>query len=283
MSLATLLAIPFVQNRVTYDPQLKTVWTRMAFPSRPSFNWEFMREAQRIQDELEANAKDPAGEPVRFHVLASAVPNTYCLGGDIETFARLIREADQQGMIAYAQQAIDLMHGNVAYRERCGAISISLVEGDALGGGFEAALSCDVFIAERGTKLGLPETIFNLFPGMGAYSFLSRRIGSIGAERMMLNGQTYSAEDLFEQGVIDILADPGAGRQAVEDYTATLLAEGQEGWDAALAYLAERTVPYDELRDVVMIWAETALKLRPEDVRKMERLVAAQYRRVNAD
>lgn len=280
MSLAALLSAPFAQNRIEYDPLRQIVWSFMHFPGRPSFNWDFMREAQQIQQNMAANSQDPAGDPVRFYVLGSDTPGTYCLGGDIETFARLIRDNDEPGMVAYAQHAIDLMFGNVSYRRRCGAISLSLVQGDALGGGFEAALSCDVLVAEEGTKLGLPETIFNLFPGMGAYSFLSRRVGSIQAERMMTNGRVYTAGELFEAGIVDILAPAGAGRKAIENYAAKILQGGPNAWAEAAAELSKRDVLYEELRDIVMIWAETALKLRPEDVRKMERLVAAQYRRV---
>jgi len=49
--------------------------------------------------------------------------------------------------------------------------TISLAQGDALGGGFEAALSCSVIIAERRARFGFPEVMFNLFPGMGPTAF----------------------------------------------------------------------------------------------------------------
>src|SRR3972149_4441233 len=66
--------------------------------------------------------------------------------------------------------------------------TISLVQGDALGGGFETALSSDVIIAEQSAAMGLPEVLFNLFPGMGAYSLLTRRIGRGGAAAPLLLG-----------------------------------------------------------------------------------------------
>ena len=47
-------------------------------------------------------------------------------------------------------------------------VTIALVQGDALGGGFECALAHDLIIAERSAKLGLPEVLVNLFPGIGA-------------------------------------------------------------------------------------------------------------------
>ena len=102
----------------------------------------------------------------------------------------------------------------------CGIVTIGLVQGDALGGGLEAALSCNFIIAERGVKMGLPEVIFNLFPGMGAYSLLSRRLGMAMAERIIFSGRLYSAEEMYELGVVDLVVDPGCGDKAVRDYIA---------------------------------------------------------------
>ena len=73
-----------------------------------------------------------------------------------------------------------------------------MVQGDSLAGGFENALANDVIIAEKRAKFGMTEKIFNLFPGMGAYSFLARRLGTSQAEKMIFGGQTYSAEELYE-------------------------------------------------------------------------------------
>ena len=61
--------------------------------------------------------------------------------------------------------------------------TIALVQGDALGGGMELALSCHTIVAEEGVGMGLPEVLFGLFPGMGAYSFLCKRVSPQLAER----------------------------------------------------------------------------------------------------
>ncbi len=86
-----------------------------------------------------------------------------------------------------------------------------MVHGDALGGGFETVLSCDVVIAERGAKFGLPEVLFNLFPGMGAYSLLCRRLDGARAQKLMLSGRIYTAEELEEMGLVDLVVEPGEG------------------------------------------------------------------------
>ena len=75
-------------------------------------------------------------------------------------------------------------------------------------------------VAERQAKFGLPEILFNLFPGMGAYSFLSRRIGTVKAEEIILGGRIYSAEEMQALGVIDLVAEEGEGERAVREYIA---------------------------------------------------------------
>jgi DSF synthase len=123
--------------------------------------------------------------------------------------------------------------------------------------------------------------LFNLFPGMGAYSLLSRRVGPAEAGRMILSGNVYSAEELHRLGAIDILADAGCGEAVVRD----LMAQQRRKHNAQVAFYRARrrvnAVTYDELKDVVDIWVEAALNVTEADLRKMERLAAAQVRRSN--
>ena len=159
-------------------------------------------------------------------------------------------------------------------------VTIALVQGDALGGGFEAALAHDVIIAERSAKFGLPEVLFNLFPGMGAYSFLSRRIGRMAAERMILSGRIYSADELHEIGLVHTVVPDGEGEQAVNEYV-----DANSRWHNAhhATFKAGRRVDpvtLEELKDVVDGWVEAALRLSETDLRRMARLAGAQDRRI---
>ena len=86
-------------------------------------------------------------------------------------------------------------------------ITIALVQGEALGGGFESILSFDVVIAERDARFGLPEAMFGLFPGMGAHSFLSRRLGSAQG-----GGDDPQQPYLFRRRTACTRAGPCAGR-----------------------------------------------------------------------
>src|SRR5438874_1463435 len=64
-------------------------------------------------------------------------------------------------------------------------VTVSLIQGNCLGGAFECALSSNLMVAERSAKTGLPEVLFNLLPGMGAYSLLARRVAPHFARKII--------------------------------------------------------------------------------------------------
>jgi DSF synthase len=143
-------------------------------------------------------------------VLASGMPGVFNLGGDLELFKQLIGAHDRAGLQRYGRACIDVLYRNYIAHE-LPLTTVSLVQGECLGGGFEAALSSDVIVAEKGARFGFPEILFNLFPGMGAYSFLDRKIGQRGAEEIISSGKIYSAEEMQALGVVDAVAEDGQG------------------------------------------------------------------------
>ncbi len=161
--------------------------------------------------------------------------------------------------------------------------TIALVEGDAMGGGFESALSASVLIAEESARLGFPEILFNLFPGMGAYSLLSRKVGRRLTEEMINSGNIYTGRQLYDMGVVDVLAPDGAGEAAVYSYVKkhAKAANGRRAVEAASRAVTPLT--YDELSRVVTVWVDAALRLTERDMRMMQRLVRAQNRNVNLE
>lgn len=262
------------------DQASRTLWCTIREDAPACFTPELLDELRHMQGAARRSCQGAVGRentPLYF-VGASRLPGIFNLGGDLALFLDHIRRQDREGLTRYARACIDIVHAN---RSALGLpiITIALVQGDALGGGFETALSFDLIIAEKGTKLGLPEILFNLFPGMGAYSLLSRRLDSGRAEKLILSGKVFAAEELHEMGVIDALAEPGEGVAYVEDY---IRRHGRRHNAQQALYRVRRRVQpltYAELRDVTDIWVDTALGLDPADLRKMERLLAAQDRR----
>ena len=218
---------------------------------------------------------------LRHFVLASDAV-AYNLGGDLHLFTRLIREGNRDLLLNYAQRCVEGVHhlhtgfgGDVR--------SIALIQGDALGGGLEMALACHTIVAEEGSGLGLPEVLFGLFPGMGAYSFLCRRVSPHLAEKIILDGRVYSAEEMHAMGVVDVLVKKGEGRAAVEE----LIRQQQRTPQSYLAMNAARAiaqpVSYDELLEITKVWVDSALALGDRSLRTMDRLIKAQTRRASLD
>jgi DSF synthase len=272
----------FGEIMVRHDRTDRIFWSFMNQKGRPSYTYSLGAEVQQVQEWLADNYGRPANggpDDLRYFVCGSKTPGIYNLGGDLRHFAECIRSRDLAAMRTYAETCVRMQHAN-ANAFGAPVITFALVQGDALGGGFEHALAFDILVAEKSARMGLPEIMFNLFPGMGAYSFLVRRVGRQLAEKFILEGKIYSAQELHDIGIVDILVDDGQGEAAIVDYCQ----KHQNRFAAERAiYMARRAVnpvELDELLRITNIWAETAMTLTDNDVRKMERLADAQERRI---
>ncbi|HEX7741665.1 MAG TPA: crotonase/enoyl-CoA hydratase family protein [Sphingobium sp.] len=264
------------QIDVSWDAQIDTLWAFMTPANRPNYSLPMLRDIRLWQTEAK-RLFDEGALPLKYMVLGSRFPGVFNLGGDLELFAACIDRQDLPGLVKYGHACIDVVHR--AWRNAdMPVISIALAQGDALGGGFEALLCFDVVVAERSARFGLPEMLFGLFPGMGAYSILARKLGRRMAERMILSGKVYTAEEMFDMGIVTILAEDGEGEQAVRNYIAGN--RPHHTGHTAVFEAGRRVDPleYAELKDIVENWAATALKLDPRDLRLMRRLATAQTR-----
>ncbi|HLU13321.1 MAG TPA: crotonase/enoyl-CoA hydratase family protein [Arenimonas sp.] len=250
---------------------------------RPCFSEQLLVELRECQRQIAnriTNDPDAAQDSIRHLVLASHA-DVFNLGGDLELFSRLIRTGDRARLLAYAQLCVSVaFHFARLADDR--VHSIAVVQGDALGGGFEAALCCHTIIAEEGTGMGFPEVLFDLFPGMGAYTFLSRRVSPAQAERMMLDGNVYSAEELHRMGVVDFLVPRGEGLQAARELVRRRRRMGNALRSMNTVRMTCNPVSLDELMQVTTTWVDAAMRLGERGLQTMERLVRAQKRRAGA-
>ncbi len=263
------------------DEANATLWCFIRADASPHFSSALLHDVATMQAALPGlqAARQEAGQaPLRYYVSGSRIPGVFNLGGDLTLFMNAIRTKDRQGLRAYAQLCIEVAY-NIHVAFHLPLITISMVQGEALGGGFEAALSADVIIAERSARFGLPEVLFNLFPGMGAMSFLSRRLDAARAEKMILSGRVYTAEEMHAMGIVDAIAEDGFGEEAVRDYITN--DQRRHNMHYALCQARRRVNPvtFEELSDITDLWVDAALRLMESDLRRMARLVAAQARR----
>jgi enoyl-CoA hydratase/carnithine racemase len=86
---------------------------------------------------------------------------------------------------------------------------IAAIEGFAVAGGLEIALACDLIVAARGAKLGIPEVKRSLVAAGGALLRLPRRIPYHAAMELALTGDPIAAERAAELGMVNRLAEPG--------------------------------------------------------------------------
>jgi DSF synthase len=264
------------QLEVSYDAKTSALWSFMRPRGRPSYSLSMLGDIHAMQDGIVARFAGRANE-LRYLVAGSRSPGVFSLGGDLDLFAACIRNHDRQALIDYGKSCVRVLHRFHTALD-LPIITIGLAQGDALGGGLESLLSFNVIIAERTAKFGFPETLFGLFPGMGAYSIVSRRTNAAFAEEMMLSGRTYSADEMKEAGLVHMVVEPGQGIEAAKDFIAR--SQSRHAGIRAVYDVGRRINPMslDELDDVVRIWADCALNLSDRDLKLMQRLVAAQNR-----
>ncbi|GAB4280833.1 MAG: crotonase/enoyl-CoA hydratase family protein [Deferrisomatales bacterium] len=267
---------------VEYDEAHRTVWYHMDSRPRPCFTPPLLESIKKLHDRVirlsRIHLEDRQPMPVRYMVLASRAEGVFSYGGDLSLFVAYIRDGNREGLRRYAKACIDVVYTNVTNLLGLPLTTMALVQGDALGGGWEAAMSSSVVVAEESAKFGLPEVLFNLFPGMGAYSILARRLTTTQAERMIRSGDVFTAREMHEVGLVDVVAPNGEGPKAVLDFIKQ--ADRRRNARQALFRVRDRYDPvtYNELRDIAEIWVDAAMSLTDKDFRMMERLVRAQNR-----
>lgn len=264
---------------VRYDIAQEAIWCYFKPTSRPCFSPTLLRESKTIQNAIFNYFKtaEKIEYPVRYIVLASQTPGVFNLGGDLDLFIKLIANQDSTQLLDYATSCIDICYNN-AVGLNLPLTTISLVQGTALGGGFESAMSSNVLIAEEHAKLGMPEIRFNLFPGMGGYSFIARKAGMKIADKVLQSGKIYSAHEMHDINIVDAIAEEGKGHAAVGQY----IKNHQRAANGMRAIQEVRQlynpITYDELMSITKVWVKAALRLTDKDIRVMERLVTAQNR-----
>ena len=262
----------FTQLAGYYEEERRTLWMLLRAQPRPCFNHALIEEIMNMSWLVRQS-----GYAVDFWVTGSLVPDMYNTGGDLRFFVECIQNGRREALRAYARACVDCVHA-ASRGFDTGAITLAMVEGSALGGGFEAVLAHHFILAQRDARLGFPEIAFNLFPGMGGYSLVARRAGMKMAEELIYKGESHTAEWYAQYGLVDVLFEPGHSYVSTRTFIDTL----QPKLNGVRAMLRARQrvmqLPRSELMDITEDWVDAAFCLEPKDIAYMERLVMLQNR-----
>lgn len=147
-----------------------------------------LRKLERRLDQAEAD------DQVRVVVLTGAGPKAFAAGADIEEYSR----QDRMQFVQYQRFSRHLF----SRIDRFPKPVVGAVNGYALGGGFEIALSCDVLLASENARFGLPEGLLGLSPGGGGTQRLTRAVGPFVAADVLLAARRLTAADAQRLGLV---------------------------------------------------------------------------------
>ncbi len=276
------LSRSYTEIELSLDPNEKALWMFWQPKGPASVTLSLLNDLNDMHRDIQnLFAMQGASEeqPILFTDAASNVQGIFNLGGDLGFFLEKIRLRDRNALLVYAYACVDAVYNN-AFGFDVPVVSIGVVEGDALGGGLECALSYNVLIAERGVKMGFPEALFNSFPGMGAFSLLSRKLDPARAKKIITSGRIYTSEEFYELGLIDVLADKGSARQAAREFIRDNKRRHPLLYAMNKVQNKVNMLTKTELREVTEIWVDSVMQIDAQDLRRMELLVSAQQRRL---
>ena len=159
---------------------------------------------QMASDLAAACAEVSADQDVRVVLVTSTSPKAFCVGADLK----------ERGSFTDADLLAQRPVARAAYSGvlNLPVPTIAVVEGFALGGGLEIALSCDVIIADAAAVVGLPEVSVGVVPGGGGTQLLTRRIGRSRAAGMIFTARRMRAVEAAALGVVDEVLETGTTR-----------------------------------------------------------------------
>lgn len=166
-------------------------------------------DADVVNGLLQVTADIRNHDEVKVVVLTGQGTRAFMAGGDIKSFPELIGKGEN---VAY--QGSKFLQAPLDAVMNLPLPTICVLNGLALGGGCELALSCDFRIAEEHVEIGLPEVKLGLFPGAGGTQRLPRLIGISKAKELIFTGESVSASKALEIGLVNEVVKTGEGMQA---------------------------------------------------------------------
>ncbi|GAV58605.1 ECH domain-containing protein [Cephalotus follicularis] len=151
-----------------------------------------------LQNTFEAVSKDSSANVV---MICSSVPKVFCAGADLKE--RKTMSASE------VHSFVKSLRSTFSFIEALRIPTIAVIEGAALGGGLEMALSCDLRICGEDAVLGLPETGLAIIPGAGGTQRLPRLVGRSVAKELIFTGRKIVGRDAMSLGLVNYCVPAG--------------------------------------------------------------------------
>ncbi|MBF6561182.1 MAG: enoyl-CoA hydratase/isomerase family protein [Candidatus Binataceae bacterium] len=239
---------------VKHEPPLG--WLIINRPQvKNALNYEAWRAIVTAVDELNGNPE------VRVIVMRGATADSFISGADISEFPSHRANAEQAR----------------AYRDAPGNATgalvnspkpvVAMIAGICIGGGLQVALSCDVRIAARGTRMGIPAARLGLAYPLDGVLSLSQIAGPANARDILMSARIFDAEEAYAMGLLNQLVDPGELEAVVRNYATRMAGNAPLTMSAAKATIREGLKDAVN-RDMKKIGAMVAQCFDSEDYRE---------------
>ncbi len=217
-----------------------------------------LRAWQRIAEGVAELESDP---DVRVIVMRGATAEAFIAGADISEFPSIRSNADQ------ARAYREAPNRAVGAMVNCRKPLIAMISGVCIGGGLQVALSCDIRMAARGTRLGVPAARLGLAYPLEGVVALTQVVGPANARDILLSARLFDADEAYAMGLVNRVFERDALEAAVREYALKMASNAPLTMGAAKAAVREALKDPGE-RDIKGVSAMVARCFDSEDYRE---------------
>ncbi len=193
-----------------------------------------LRSWQRIAEGMKELDADPE---VRVIIMRGATPEAFIAGADISEFPAMRANAEQ------ARAYRDAPNNAIAAMLESPKPVIGMLAGVCIGGGLQVGLSCDIRIAARGTRLGIPAARLGLAYPLDGVIALTNVVGPAIARDILLSARLFDADEALAMGLVNRVVEGSALEVSVRDYALKMSA------NAPLTMVAAKTAIRESIKD----------------------------------
>lgn len=255
---------------IEIDHQNKLLWLEIGSNDELHYSYETIC---NIYDSLDSIKKIIESEKLTHVFIKSPNKKVWNMGGDLKMFLDCINSNDILQLKDYAYKCVKSVH-DINNGFRTNATVVSIIQGNAFGGGFECALSTHYIVAEEHVKFSFPESLFGTFPGMGAYSFLTRKVGFFKAHEMINSSKKWDTHELYNLKLITHVAKTQNGIAEALDLKSKNIFAPQNQFEKVCSNLN-----VIELIEIVDIWIDQVMSLDNKKIEFMRKLIEAQKKK----